>query len=179
MNPDTAFDVGLPDYSVHFLHSEDSAAIQELWEICADYMLLLNGCPNDPQLGEGAFTDVPPGRSAEDLAIFGIIDRQGGLVGILHTLPGYPDENTWWIGVYVLIPELRSQGIGEQVVKGFEEYVRLRGYSSIMLGVVKKNKRASKFLKRIGFTVVRQTRPHQFGYSIHRVIVMRKSTSSV
>jgi len=173
MKPETAFDIDIQDCSVHQLLPEDSAIIQELWEDCLDYMLLVDGHPAGPHSGEEGFEDVPPGKSPADLFLFGIVNQQGHLVGMLEVLRGYPDEMTWWIGVLLIVPEARSQGIGQTVVQGFMDYVRLNGGQAIMLGVVDENTLAYKFWSRMGFEFVRQTEPRQFGNKTHTVSVMR------
>jgi len=48
--------------------------------------------------------------------------------------------------------ELRSYGIGTQLVQFLEQLARSRGYASIGLGVSMKNPKARAFYKRIGYT---------------------------
>jgi ribosomal protein S18 acetylase RimI-like enzyme len=174
MKTDSAFDIGLQDYSVHQLSLEDSGAIQELWEKCLDFMLLVEGHPAEPNYGEEQFQDVPPGKSPEDLFVFGIINQQNDLVGLLDVLRGYPDETTWWIGLLLFVPDARSQGLGQKVTKGFAEYARANGGQAIMLGVVDENKLAYEFWSRVGFELVRKTEPRQFGNKTQIVNVMRR-----
>jgi len=171
---ETAFDIGLPTYSVRSLSLEDSGAIQELYDKCLDYMLLVDGHPAGPDAGEIEFQDAPPGKSIDDKFMFGIINQQNDLVGLLDTLRDYPDEVTWWIGLLLLVPEVRSQGIGQKVVQGFTEYVRARRGQAIMLGVVEENERAYKFWDRLGFEWIRTTEPRPFGVKTHRVNILRR-----
>jgi ribosomal protein S18 acetylase RimI-like enzyme len=175
MKTETTFDIGSQDYSVHQLSLEDSGAIQGLYEKCLDYMLLVDGHPAGPNSGEEEFQDVPPGKSFDDHFVFGIVNQQNDLVGLLDVLRWYPDETTWWIGLLLFAPEVRSQGIGEKVLQGFAEYVRGSGAQSIMLGVVEENKLAYKFWSRMGFEFVSKREPQQFGDKTQTVIVMRRS----
>jgi len=87
----------------------------------------------------------------------------------------YPDDATWWIGLLLLAPEARSQGLGEKVLRAFVEVVRAGGGRAIMLGVVEDNQQAYKFWARMGFELVRQTEPRQFGNKTQTVSVMRQS----
>lgn len=177
MRTETAFDIGLQAYSVHQLSLEDIEAIQELFEICLDYMLLVDGHPADPSGVEEDFLFVPPGKSQNDKIVFGIMDQQNDLVGLLDALRGYPEETAWWIGLLLFVPEVRSQGLGQRVVQGFAEYVRSNGGQAIMLGVVEENGRAYKFWEGMGFEFVRKTEPHQFGNKTHTVSIMRRTLS--
>jgi RimJ/RimL family protein N-acetyltransferase len=173
MKKETAFDTGLQDYSVHRLLLEDMGEIQELWEKCLDYMLLVDGHAADPNVVAKEFQSVPPGNSLDDKFVFGIVNQQNDLVGLLEALRWYPDKNTWWIGLLLFVPEVRSQGIGQQVLEGFAEYVWASGCQAIMLGVVEENTRAYRFWSRMGFEFVRKTEPQQFGNKTQRVYIMR------
>ena len=55
-----------------------------------------------------------------------------------------PDQMTWWIRVLLNRPGGHSQGIGQTVVQGFMDYMRLSGGQVIMLGVVDENTLAYK-----------------------------------
>jgi ribosomal protein S18 acetylase RimI-like enzyme len=175
MKTETVFDLGIQTYTVHQLSLEDSQAIQELYDKCLDFMLLVDGHPAGPNAGEEEFQDVPPGRSPDDKFVVGIVDQENDLVGLLDVLRGYPDETTWWIGLLLFAPQVRSQGLGKRVVQGFTEYVRACGGQAIMLGVVEENMHAYKFWSRMGFEFVRQTEPRQFGNKTQTVSIMRRT----
>jgi GNAT superfamily N-acetyltransferase len=179
MKTETTFDISIGDHSVRLLSPDDSGAIQELYEKCLDYMLLVDGHPAGSNAGEEEFQDVPPGKSPDDKLLFGFFNQQNDLVGLLDVLRGYPDETTWWIGLLLLAPEVRSQGIGQRIVESFVEYAHANGVQAIMLGVVEENKSAYKFWSRMGFEFVRQTEPRQFGDRTQRVSVMRRALLDV
>jgi len=167
--------MGLQAYSVHRLSLEDIGAIQGLFEKCLDYMLLVDGRAADPDTVAEEFQSVPPEKSYADKFVFGIVNLQNDLAGLLDTLRGYPDETTWWIDTRLLVPEIRSQGLSQMVVQGFAEYVRASGGQAIMLGVVEENERAGKFWNRVGFEFVRKTEPQQFGNKTQTVSIMRRT----
>ena len=174
MKIESVFDIGLQNYSVHHMSLEDIAAIQEIYNKCLDYMLLVDGHAADPNVVEEEFQSVPPGRSNEDKFVFGITASQKGIVGLLDILRWYPEETTWWIDTLLFIPESRSQGLGEKVIQGFIYYVRASGAQGIMLGVVEENIRAYKFWIKMGFEFERETEPRQFGNKMQRVKIMRR-----
>ena len=177
MKTETEFEVHLQDHFVRRLGLEDIGAIQVLCAKCVDYMLLVDGHPAEPDGVEEDFLSVPAGKAYEDKFVFGIMNRQNEMIGLLETLRGYPDEKTWWIGLLLFTPETRSQGIGQKVLHGFVEYVRLSGAEAIMLGVVEENTLAYKFWKRMGFEFVRKTEPRKFGNKTQTVNIMRRSLS--
>jgi GNAT superfamily N-acetyltransferase len=142
---ETAFDIGLQNSTVHRLLHEDIRTVQTLFEKCLDYMLLVDGHAAEPDAVEEEFFTVPPGNSPDDKFVHGILNQQNDLVGILDAIQRYPDTTTWWIGLLLFKPEVRSLGIGQKVMEGFTEYVRARGSQAIMLGVVEENKHAALF----------------------------------
>jgi GNAT superfamily N-acetyltransferase len=87
----------------------------------------------------------------------------------------YPEENIWWMGLLLLIPEIRKQGIGRKFVESFSSYLQANDGLAIMGGVVEDNKRAYKFWLQAGFEVVHKTEPRQFGKKIQAVHVMRRA----
>ena len=173
MKNETAFDVESRDYSVHLLSIEDVKAIQALYDQCVDYMLLVDGRPAGKNAAEEEFQDLPPGKSIDDKFMFGITGAMNGLVGVLDILRDYPDEGTWWVGLLLLAPDIRSQGMGGKVLQGLTTYIKAHGGKAIMLGVVEENERAYQFWRKMGFEFVRETEPKQLGNKTQIVRVMR------
>jgi GNAT superfamily N-acetyltransferase len=166
---------GLEGYTVQLLTIGEIEAVQSLFEQCLDFMLLVDGHAADLQSIEEDFRFIPPGKAPEDKCVYGIYDQQNALVGLLDTLRGYPEEGTWWIGLLLLAPQVRSQGLGMKLVEAFTEYVRVCGGKAIMLGVVEENERAYQFWSKMGFEFVRQTEPQQFGEKLQKVNIMRRT----
>ncbi len=179
MIKEPAFVVELQGYSVHRLLHEDIGAIQVLYEKCLDYMLLVDGHPAGENAAEEEFQDMPPGKSLDDKCLCGIVGPQNELVGLLDAVRWYPDETTWWIGLLLLVPDVRSQGIGKKVLEGFVKYVEANGGKAVMLGVVEENERAYLFWSRMGFEFIRRTEPRQFGNKTQTVSVMRRAVQDL
>jgi GNAT superfamily N-acetyltransferase len=174
MNSSTDFDPYLEGVAVKRLTLGEIEAIHRLLDQCLDFMLLVDGHAADLKSTEEDFLFVPDGNSPEDKFVYGIFDPQNALVGLLDTLHGYPDESTWWIGLLLLAPQVRSQGLGQKLVEAFAEYAYASGAQALMLGVVEDNERAYQFWSKMGFEFVRQTEPQQFGEKTQRVNVMQK-----
>jgi RimJ/RimL family protein N-acetyltransferase len=174
MKNEIAFDINEQDYSVHLLTREDVKAIQTLYERCVDFMLLVDGRPANENAAEEEFQDLPPGISRDDKFMFGIVNPLNDLIGVLEILRWYPDAITWWIGLLLFAPEIRSQGIGNKVLESLVEYVRASGGKAIMLGVVEENERAYQFWSKMGFELIRETEPRQFGNKTQKVRIMRR-----
>jgi ribosomal protein S18 acetylase RimI-like enzyme len=179
MNIGTDFEPGLEGYTVQRLTIGEIEAVQSLFDQCLDFMLLVDGHAADLQSTEEDFRFVPPGKAPEDKCVYGIYDPQNALVGLLDTLRSYPEEGTWWIGLLLLAPQVRSQRLGRKLVEAFAKYVRVCGGRAIMLGVVEENVRAYQFWSQMGFEFVRQTEPQQFGEKKQKVNIMRRTISVI
>ncbi|HEX2994884.1 MAG TPA: GNAT family N-acetyltransferase [Anaerolineales bacterium] len=168
------FQIDIPDYWIDRLQPEHVEALQMLCERCADYTRIVEGEGVSPTSAQEIMQDAPPGRSLDDKFLYGVLDHQDDLVGVLEGMRHYPEENIWWIGLLMLAPEARGCGIGRKVVQSFFEHVRSEQGTAVMLGVVEENKSAYRFWQQMGFELVRQTEPRPFGKKTQLVYVMRK-----
>jgi GNAT superfamily N-acetyltransferase len=175
MGPITAFPIDLPDYTLRTLSETDRETLQNLFEKCADYVQIVNGEDVSPTEADDALSGGPPGRSLKDKFLFGLFDPQGELVAVLDAFKNYPDAGTWWIGLLMLAPAVRGQGIGRKLMDGFTQYIHSQGGAAIMLGVVEDNKAAYDFWQRMGFTLQSKTDPRPFGQKLQAVYVLRRS----
>jgi len=168
------FETGSNHYSFLKLELVDIPTLQALFEKCEDYARLVEGEEVSPTAAEEIFHSYPPGRSLEDKLLWGLFDQKNELVGLLEGFAHYPEEGTWWIGLLILAPEIRGQGVGRRLVDGFSEHVRSQNSQAIMLGVVEDNREAFAFWQRMGFILEYTRKPKQFGKKVQRVHVMRR-----
>jgi len=173
-----SFQIDDPDYRLSKLETKDAETLQKLFEQCNDYSLIVEGKSMSPTAAVQTFQDVPPGRSTDDKFVYGLLDREGNIVGLLEGMRHYPEENIWWIGLLLLAPEMRGCGMGRKLLRSFEEYVRSESATAIMLGVVEENQAAYRFWQGQGFELVRQTEPRTFGRKVQTVYVMRKAVTA-
>jgi ribosomal protein S18 acetylase RimI-like enzyme len=174
MDDKLAFQIDLPGYSSRSLTPDDAAILQRLFERCADYAEIVEGTGVSPTAAQELFRALPPGRSFSDKWVIGITNRKGEIAGVLEGARNYPEENTWWIGLLVLAPDIRNQGVGRNILEEFVNSVRDNGGRAVMLGVVEDNRRAFQFWSRNGFDLVRKTEPRTFGNKIQSVFVMKR-----
>jgi RimJ/RimL family protein N-acetyltransferase len=173
MNDTPDFLIDDPQYSICRLQPEHSQALQKLFEACADFAMLVEGEAVSPTAAQDFFQSMPSGWSFKDKFLYGLLDQQGEMVAVLESIRHYPQEATWWIGLLMLAPRVRGQGLGQKIVEGFVEHAAKEGSQSIMLGVVEENLAAYRFWQKVGFELVRTTEPRQFGRKTQKVYVMR------
>jgi GNAT superfamily N-acetyltransferase len=174
MNPTAPFAFALSGYTLRPLLDSDIPALQRLYEACADFVLLVEGTPVSPTAAEETFRDGPPGRSLEDKFLYGLFDGQGEMAAVLEGTRRYPDEGTWWIGLLMLAPVVRGQGLGRRLVDSFAGYAAGQGAAALMLGVVEENLAALAFWQRMGFTIQSKTEPRPFGQKLQCVYRLRR-----
>lgn len=156
------------------LGPQNTAEIQRLLELCADYFDLVEGIQPGPQLAREVMTDRPPTKRAEDKLLVGVYTPENQLIALIEGIRGYPAPGMWWIGLMLVDPPRRGVGLGARVLQGFEDWAAHQGVWAIGIGVVEANEKALRFWQRMGYEVLEKTSPRLFGEREHAVFRMRK-----
>jgi GNAT superfamily N-acetyltransferase len=174
MNNGPLFTAGLKKYHVRSLTMADAATLQRLFEACSDFIRTVEG--DSVSAGEAVETllMVPPEHSFENKFVFGLLDEDEHIVGVLEGLRHYPHQNCWWIGLLMLTPEVRGLGLARRWVNHFVESAQLGRAEAVMLGVVEDNQPALIFWDKMGFEWMRKTPPREFRKKRQAVIVLRR-----
>jgi len=88
---------------------------EEALEVCLranDYFQLVSGKAVTLANIKKIFTAVPPTKTLQDKFIFGIYDC-GKLVGLMDVIKNYPENATWWLGLFLIAEESRAEGLGK------------------------------------------------------------------
>lgn len=167
----------LPGYKVRPLQPGDEGLVQALLEDCADYFELVTGLPPGPSAGASLLAERPEGRGPEDKFVFGVFAEPAGLIGALDVIRDHPHPRDWFIGLMLLSPPHRGQGLGRRLYLALETWAAGQGAQSILLGVVQQNERACRFWKRLGFEPIEKRPPARHGNRESAVIVMKRRLS--
>lgn len=142
-------------FEVRELSDADQPAIDDLFARCADFMAVDPNATPDRVLHDLP-ADAVPGREHP----FGFW-RDGRLDGILAMMCGYREEKDWWIGLLMLDPSLRGQGIGHAAVEEAMRWARESKVAKAMwLLVAFDNTRGLDFWRREGFVERSRTATH-------------------
>lgn len=128
----------------------DVARLQHLLDRCSDYYELHEGWPTPSDAGEYELIPVPSGFTQEDLFVFAL-DSGDALQAIIQLLRNYPRPGTWWVGLLVVAPEMRSRGIGSALVRHAIEAAAADGATTMRLAVSVHNPRGETFWTAAGF----------------------------
>ncbi|MGB3693154.1 MAG: GNAT family N-acetyltransferase [Spirulinaceae cyanobacterium] len=179
MNNLTDFLLKRPGYAVKRLIPEDADILQRLYEQCREFFILTDGLPSSPTAAREEFDDVPESKTPEDVYIFGLFDAENNLLGAIAAVQHYPDTQTWWIGLMILAPEYRCQGLGADFYRAFEHWIAAQGISQISLVALEENKLGLQFWQKMGFEVIRKTPPRQYKAKTHEVYVLSRAIGRI
>lgn len=175
MNKSVNLTINRPGYSIELLKPEDAPILQTIYDRCIDFAILTYGEPFGSTAATDEFKDLPPGKTQEDKYIFGLLDLETNLLAIIESIKHYPDDRTWWLGLMMLIPEKRGQGLAKDFYRAFENWVSRQRIDRISLIVIEANERGLKFWKSLGFEMISKRENKKFGNKIHAVYVMSRA----
>lgn len=147
--------------------ADDFKAVEAVYREAADYLVLESGLT--PELAARAFFEDRPPTGDETPLKFGVLGNAGNLVAIGDLAFGYPECGDAYLGVLLLVPTARGQGLGSAIVDEVKRLGRARGATRLLLGVLDGNGRARIFWERQGFRWIKTGGPHVFGERRHVV----------
>lgn len=128
-------------------NSEDAL---DLATRAADYAVLEIGHAPDTAYIHDFFTATPPDLGPDCLLHYGVMQGTA-MTGMLAIARGYEYPDDWWIGLMLMDPAFRGQGIGHTIVSDIKARASDANAATIKLAVLTANPRAVKFWKREGF----------------------------
>ena len=131
----------------------DQIKIQELCNSCVDYFLISQGKPATGNEAQEFLMALPPNKTYEDKINLGIINVRENLVGFVDLIRNYPQNGTWYIGLLLIDPKERRNGLGRYIIHEIIQLVKKNNGEKIKIGVLIENENALKFWESIGFDV--------------------------
>jgi ribosomal protein S18 acetylase RimI-like enzyme len=145
------------------LDEKDTAALQALCEACTEFHVLIEGRPARPDEAQHLMAELPPGKTLTDKFFFGLFTPRPRLCGALDLLRGYREPDEWYLGLLLLEPAARGQGLGGRVVRAAEAWVRSQGGRLMRLAVAEQNEGGLRFWERQGYRVEKRFPPRRMG----------------
>src|SRR4051812_2465850 len=149
--------------------------LQRLLERCSDYFEVCEDRPTPPDAARTELSTAPPGRSIDDLFVFGIRDDAGQLIGVNTMMRNWPRKaEEWWFSFQTIDPAHRNRGVGTSLYGEVEAFVIAQGGRIIQTAVIERNSGAERLWRRIGFREIeRQDYVAPSGWKT-RVIMLRR-----
>ncbi len=145
-------------------------ALQQVLDLYESNPLFFKYCPPRPSL-ETVKEDIsrlPDGKSSEDKLYIGFLD-ENRLVAVMDFVRAYPDEETVFIGFFMLNKAYQGKGLGSQIFQEASAYFA-KDFKKMRLAYVKGNPQAQHFWKKQGFTPTGT----EIEQELYTVIIMEK-----
>lgn len=97
---------------------------------------------------------------------------------MIESIRHYPDDQTWWLGLMMLSPEQRGQGLGTELYQAFEDWVSAQGIKQVSLSVVEANELGLQFWKSLAFEIICKTESRHFGSKAHALYMMSRAVET-
>ena len=97
---------------------------------------------------------LPPGKDARDKYYVGYFAGDGAPVAVMDLILRVPQEQTAFIGFFMVAAVHQGTGLGSALAGEAMEYLRSLGYKALRLGVDKGNPQSLAFWKKNDFTQV-------------------------
>lgn len=78
-------------------------------------------------------------------------ESSGALNAAVQILTDCPEPGMWWIGLLIVAPELRSRGVGSDIVRQTLAAAAEAGIGTVKLAVSLRNPRGLRFWEKAGF----------------------------
>lgn len=98
---------------------------------------------------------TPPHTAPEQKYYIGFFDG-ASLIAIMDLIRGYPDDDTAFIGFFMLDIDQQGRGAGSALIAEALAYLQTLGCTRCMLGIDKDNPQSNHFWRKNGFQITRE-----------------------
>lgn len=136
------------NYEVTSAGEED---IPDILRLCKGNPMYYRYCP--PEVSEESIREdmvkLPPKKSKEDKFYLCFRDN-GRLAAVMDLILKYPNEETAFVGFFMVDSEVQGKGVGSRIVEDVFRYLKGE-FSYVRLGYVKGNEQSRRFWEKNGF----------------------------
>lgn len=135
-------------FTVNSIKEDDLQQVLDLYE---SNPLFFKHCPPRPTLEtvKEDLSRLPDGKSRKDKSYVGFWE-DNDLVAVMDFVRGYPDEETVFIGFFMLNKAYQEKGLGSQIIQEAIDYFS-KTFKKVRLAHVKTNPQAKHFWEKQGF----------------------------
>ena len=136
-------------YTVKQLVDADVAAV---YALCKENPLYYQYCP--PFVTEDSIradmAALPPHKTPEDKYYLGFFEDEI-LVAVMDLISGFPNEETAFVGFFMMNKQFQGKGIGTGLMAEVYEYLKKVGFQFVRLCFAKGNTQSEHFWLKNGF----------------------------
>lgn len=134
------------------IEPEDEAGLLELFDQCNDYFEVATGGPSAPGDVQSLFYALPDGASYDDKRLFTVRDGER-IIGLVDAVMRYPTVTSCAIGMFLIAPSHRHQGIGTAVADVLIDELRQIAIDNVTASADDRLPESVEFLTSLGFTL--------------------------
>lgn len=140
-------------YAVRALGEGDAEAV---FRFCKGNEQYYRYCAAEPTLEQVRrdMTLLPEGVEPPQKHYVGFFDGDG-MVAVMDFIEAYPDDESVYIGFFMVNSGLQGRGVGSAIIDGAVECFRSTGVRRLRLAIASDNPQANHFWRKNGFQVVR------------------------
>lgn len=138
--------------AVREMRPEDEPQVAALFASCEDYFAAATGGPALPGDVQSLYYALPEGADFDQKRLL-VMCRDGGVVGLVDVVDRHPDAGTCSVGVFLLAPEARREGIGTDVARRLLEEAAGRGMRNVTATCPRGWEPGLGFLRSLGFEI--------------------------
>lgn len=145
------------DYTIKTITIDNLQAIEMFNVECLDYYILHKGALPSKKEALELFNDLPPGKNYEDKYSLGIFKDTNQLIGIIDIVRDFPVIGEWMLGLLLIKPEERNNGLGKMIHQALAQWAITLGAKSFRIGVIEDNYKGKKFWSDLGYIKIKET----------------------
>lgn len=143
-------------YSFRQLAIEDCDNILTLYNSNPEYFKY---CPPQPTIDtvKDDLMALPNNVDIKNKHYLGFYDGDN-LFGVVDLITNYPDNQTCFIGLFMIDSKYQNKGIGSKIIEDICIYLKNNNYKYIKLAYVLENTKAKLFWQKNGFVSLNKTK---------------------
>ena len=145
----------LPEWEIRPVGEDDFDAVLALEERCGEFFGLLDGAPVTAGSLRRDMAELPP-RCTPEQKRFAALWKDGAPWIVLDLVEGWPRPGTLFVGLFVMDPALRRQGVGRTVMTAVLKAAGGAGFDRVRLACLLDNPNGHAFWQAMGFRDLRQ-----------------------
>ncbi|WUH92498.1 GNAT family N-acetyltransferase [Streptomyces sp. NBC_00433] len=146
-------DLALGDRKVQIrdLEPADEQDVLALFDGAEDWFTATTGQPAAPGDVQSLYYALPEGAAFQDKALI-VITVDGRIVGVIDSVLRYPTPDGCSLGLFLIHPAYRRQGLGRLVASALLRELAAQDYTQVVASAVEGWQPGTGFLAELGFS---------------------------
>lgn len=158
------------NYHVKFLNEKDVELAEAVCMASEDYYLIEQDKPASKNDALKIITEIPDGKTRFDKFVLAVLDEHEKPIGLVDIVSDYPSKGRWFIGLLLLTPDARNNGLGKVLHQTIKEWANDGGADSLAIAVLEENEKGRGFFEHLGYTK-QETKEATYGDKKHQVAI--------